>query len=124
MDNSTLGTVLTVLLGGGGLAALINSVQALRSKRAGVPATEPAAVAHIEARNEPAPDWTSLNDYWLAEMRRKDSELDKVKAELAAVRISARRRDKLNAARIDQLEQHIWLQLPAPPPQQNPPREG
>lgn len=115
MDN-TLGTVLTVLLGGGGLAALLNAIQAMRSKKAGVPSTENAAIVHTGGAGATSVDWQSLNAYWVAEVARKDAEITRVQQELANVRASARRRERHLEARVDQLEQHIWLGRPAPPP--------
>lgn len=122
MDNETIGTILTVLLGGGGLAALINSIQSFRSKKAGVPAKEDHALIHTGSSS---PDWQSLNSYWVAEMAGKNAEIVQLRQEVQQVRADARRRERHQEARNDQLVEYIWTVTgkPPPPPPSDPRRK-
>lgn len=105
MDEATsqaLSTLLTAILGTGGIATVLAAVKAWKTRHVG-PAAEQQAVAHIGA------DWDALNKYWKAEVAR-------IRAEQAKERIEARRAIRYLRRRIDELEKHIWLRLPPPPP--------
>ena len=107
---------MNTLLGGGGIVGAYFAWRGLKAKRRGLSTSEPeATVEAIEAR---ATD--SLNAYWRRELRRREAEVEKVRAELAAetrkLRQQADARAREDAARIDQLEEHIWRKLPPPPP--------
>jgi hypothetical protein len=58
----------------------------------------------------------SLNDYWQAELLRREIELGNVRREAAdRARADARQIRNLEQ-KVDRLERHIWQQLPPPPP--------
>lgn len=114
--DETVSTVLTILLGGGGLAALLNSLHAFRSKKAGVPAKEDHAIVATGGGVQSS-DWQALNAYWVAEVASKNAEITAARSETAQVRADARRRELFQEARNDQLVEWIWTTTgKAPPP--------
>lgn len=108
--NRTLEIVLSSLLGGGGLAALITAWRARKLRQRGVDPDESVAVA--QAASHADPQWesiTSLNRYW-------QKELATVRAEYAQHRLVCEQQRQADADRIDELEEHIWERKPPPPP--------
>lgn len=113
----TLGSVLSAVLGGGTIAALLNYLQVRRSQKAGVPAKEDAAVVHATgSAGATGADWQALNAYWQAEVARKEAETSAARSETAQVRAEARRRELTLELRNDQLIGHIWTTTGKPPP--------
>lgn len=120
--NRTIEIILTSLLGGGGLAALLTAVRSYRAKRRGLPGNEGAAIAqtNIAEHHTNLPDWEALNNYWRRELATKAREVERVRhaleLQVEAERQHAKRRAQSDADHIDKLEAHIWQQLPPPPP--------
>jgi leucyl-tRNA synthetase len=112
MDPSTVQIILGALLGSGGLAGLITAVKARRSRKKGVPGDETTA--------KRTADWDALNRYWATEINtlrnERERDVSDLKKQLENQRMAARRSAKADAEFIDALEEHIWLQRPAPPP--------
>lgn len=121
--------VLCAILGGGGIWALLGARTAARATErvaaSAARATERAAEAAAnateraaEAAAQPATqvavtaDWTSLMAYWQAEMAALRVASNSL--EVRVLFLEHQREDDL--AHIDDLEQHIWQQLPPPPP--------
>ena len=101
--NRTIEIILNSLLAGGGLAGVIAAVTAYKSRKRGEPGNETVAIRSAE------PGWAELNDYWHNEVLAKNKEIERV-------RRSGEQRAAADAAYIDELEAHIWRQLPPPPP--------
>lgn len=93
--------ILGALLAGGGVSGLINAAAAWRHKRAGAPGTE--TEARVQA------DDKSFSAY----LRR---EIARVRAEGARRVDNVQRKLEAEEAYTDQLQDHIWRQLPPPPP--------
>lgn len=98
---------LSALLGGSGVWALLGARATGRATReAAEAAARPAGQQAVTA------DWTSLMTFWQAElnvMRESHSQLQ------VKVEILAHQRDE-DLQFIEDLEQHIWNELPPPPP--------
>jgi hypothetical protein len=112
MDEATsqvISTLLTAILGTGGIATVIAAVKAWRT-RAGTPTTEQQAVAHVGA------DWDALNKYWKAEVARIRKEQADERRGWAIDREKYRLAIRRMRRHIDRLENHIWMKLPPPPP--------
>ena len=119
-----LGAVLSAVLGGGTIAALLNYLQVRHSQKAGVPAKENDAVTHTNASTLGAGtgDWQALNAYWQTELASKNTEITNLRQELAQVRAAARRRERHLEKRADQLSDYVWQttgSAPPPPPEVN-----
>lgn len=110
----TLETVLTTLLGGGGLAGLIAAWKAYKSKKEGVSADEGEVIRTQAIEIGTPPD---LIKYWKAEIQA-------VRLEYARYRTRAERLNRWYEARIDELEGWIWEGKPPPPPRAQPRDEG
>jgi hypothetical protein len=99
--------VLCAALGGSGVWALLTARTTARATQAAaVAAAQPATQSAITA------DWTSLMTFWQGELntlRLSHSELH-IKVELLA-----RQREE-DLQHIEDLEAHIWAELPPPPP--------
>lgn len=112
MDATTfqiIGSIIVALIGGGGVAAYRKQ---RHTHANGLPDDEG------EARQvAPAADWlTRQVDSLLAASREEMQELRK-RQDAQDKRIAFQEREReLDAEHIDALEQHIWLQLPPPPP--------
>lgn len=107
--------LLSAVMAGGGLWTLL-------AARATSKATEAAAVAAAESANRLAAtaDWTGLMAYWqseIKELRKENTDLD-VRLQL----LEERRESDLQ--QIADLENHIWQQLPPPPPIRRLPRNN
>lgn len=113
-----LGSVLSAVLGGGTIAALLNYLQVKRSQKAGVPAQEEQAIVHATGGKGTTPDWQAFNAYWHGEIATKNAEITTLRQSESQLRASARRRERRLEARIDQLVEYIWTMTgkPAPPP--------
>lgn len=112
MDEATaqaVSTLLTAILGTGGIATVIAAVKAWRTRH-NAPKVEQQAVAHVGA------DWDALNKYWRNEITRIRQEQKTERGEWHLERTGYRKQIRWLRKRIDQLEQHIWLGLPPPPP--------
>lgn len=105
--------LISAVLAGGGLWTLL-------AARATSKATEAAANAAAESANKQAQtaDWSGLMAYWQAEIK----DLRKENNELAVrLTLLEERRDG-DLQHIADLENHIWQQLPPPPPIRRLPR--
>lgn len=109
--NRTLEIILSSLLGGGGLAALLTALRARRSKTRGVSGNEKVATSQLPAQPIPlgTPDWEALTRYW-------QNELVALRKEFAEHMKACARQAREDANYIDALEGHIWLRKPPPPP--------
>lgn len=99
--------ILSVLLSGGGLWALL-------AARATARATTIAAVVTTAPATQQATtaDWNALMGFWQTELASlRDSA---TRLEVRVLYLEHQREDDL--AHIDALEQHIWAELPPPPP--------
>lgn len=105
--------LLSVVLAGGGVWTLL-------AARATARATEKAAQATAQAANQQAAtaDWTGLMGYWQAEIREIRNENNALVVRLTLLE---ERRDA-DLQHIADLENHIWQQLPPPPPIRRLPR--
>jgi hypothetical protein len=99
--------VLSALLTGSGLWALLAARQTARATVAAAQAT--AAPATITAATA---DWSSLMTFWQNEIAVLRSEIGKLEVRVA---ILDRQREE-DAQYIGELEQHILNELPPPPP--------
>lgn len=101
--------VLGSLLGAGGIAGVLNALVAWRNKKKGAPGTE--TEARVEA------DDKGFAAYLRAEIRREREagkrRVDNVQRKLDAAE-----------AHIEDLETHIWMKYPPPPPVRRHPEEG
>lgn len=111
--NRTLEILLSSLLGGGGIAAVISAIRARRSKDSGQSAHEKVATSQIPLTSVHAPlgtpDWEALTRYW-------QNELIALRAEYSQHRIECAADKALDGEYIDKLEAHIWQHRPPPPP--------
>lgn len=111
--NRTLEIILTSLLGGGGVAAIISAIRARRSKDNGQSAHEKVATSQIPVTTMHAPlgtpDWEALTRYW-------QNELIALRDEYSVHRADCARRQAEDGEQIDALEAHIWQHKPPPPP--------
>ena len=105
--------LLSVLLAGGGLWTFL-------AARATSRATEKAAQATAAAANAQAAtaDWTGLMTFWQAEIKELRTENNGLSVRLSLLE---ERRD-MDLQHIADLENHIWQQLPPPPPIRRLPR--
>ena len=105
--------LLSLLLAGGGLWTFL-------AARATSRATEKAAQATAAAANAQAAtaDWSGLMAYWQAEIKSLREENN---AMVVRLTLLEERRDS-DLQHIDDLTQHIWQQLPPPPPLRRLPR--
>lgn len=120
MDQATsqaISAILTAILGTGGIATVLAAVKAWRTRHH-APQVEQQAVAHVSA------DWEALNKYWRSELSRVRQEQKDERTTWNKERDGYRRRVRWLARRVDQLEHHIWLGLPPPPPVEEPEGEG
>lgn len=99
--------ILSLLLGSGGVWALL-------AARATAKATETAAQtkAAPAAQQATTADWTALMGFWQAELASLRESANRL--EVRVLYLEHQREDDLD--HIDALEQHIWAQLPPPPP--------
>jgi len=116
MDNGTMENtqnwtqlILGLLLGAGGLTGFLNAIAALRNRKAGTPSTE--TEARVVADDE------GFSAYLRAEVARERAAGD------ARVNNIQRRLDFAEEY-INEMEQHIWLHNPPPPPVRRYPQEG
>lgn len=105
--------LISTVLAGGGLWSLLAARSTSR-------ATEVAAKAAAESANKQAStaDWTGLMAYWQAEIKDLRNENNGLSVRLTLLE---ERRD-LDLQHIADLENHIWQQLPPPPPMRRLPR--
>ena len=120
---------LSALLGGSGVWALLGARAAgkatERAAEAAAQATERAAEAAANATERAASlaatpavqsattaDWSALMSYWQAEMNTLRASTQAL--EIRVMFLEHRREEDLQ--HIEELEQHIWDQLPPPPP--------
>lgn len=105
--------LLSIVMAGGGLWTLL-------AARATSKATEAAANAAAESANRQAQtaDWSGLMTYWQAEIK----DLRKENSELAVRLTLLEERREGDLQHIADLENHIWQQLPPPPPIRRLPR--
>lgn len=105
--------LLSTVLAGGGLWTLL-------AARATSRATEAAAKAAAESANRQAQtaDWTGLMAYWQAEIKELRNDNN---AMVVRLTLLEERRDA-DLQHIADLENHIWQQLPPPPPIRRLPR--
>lgn len=115
MDAAQIQALLTGILGTGGIGTVLALLAGRRSRKAGVPGEEGAAKVAVST-----PDWTALTEYYKLELEavRKEAaeDLAELRAELGATRIQFLAKSKADEDRIDELEEHIWLGKPPPPP--------
>lgn len=114
--NRTLEIVLSSLLGGGGLAALVTAWFARKSRQRGVSAEESVAVSQAAAAQQVSlePQWesiNSLNRYW-------QKELATLRGEFNRHRQLCDQRAKDDEAYIDVLQAYIWENGLRPPPRE------
>lgn len=121
-----LGSVLSAVLGGGTIAAVLNFLQVRKSQKAGVPKKEDDAVTHTNATvvAAGAGDWQALNSYWQKELAEKNREITSLRQELSQVRTAARRRERHLETKLDFWAAHIWRSTGAAPPEVNDPNKG
>lgn len=114
-----LGSLLSAVLGGGTIAAVLNYLQVRRSQKAGVPAKEDDAVTHTNATvvAAGAGDWQALNTYWQNELAGKNTEITSLRQELSQVRAAARRRERHLEQKLDFWAAHIWRTTGHAPPE-------
>lgn len=105
--------ILSLLLTSGGVWSLL-------AARATARATKAAADAAAEAANKQATtaDWSGLMAYWQAEIKDLRNENNGLVIRLTLLE---ERRD-MDLQHIADLENHIWQQLPPPPPIRRLPR--
>ena len=105
--------ILSALMAGGGVWTLL-------AAKATAKATREAALAAAAASNQQAAtaDWSGLMAYWQAEI--KDLREDNKGLEVRLILLEERRDADLQ--HIADLENHIWQQLPPPPPIRRLPR--
>lgn len=99
--------LLSVMLGGSGVWALLSARTTARATQ-----TAAALAAAPAAQTAQTADWTSLMTFWQGElntMRESHTQLQ-VKVEILALQ----REEDLQ--HIEDLETHIWNELPPPPP--------
>jgi hypothetical protein len=121
--------VLCAILGGGGIWALLSSRASARATEraayAAAQATERAAAAAASATERAAEaaatpqvqtavtaDWTALMTFWQGELTAVRNNANQLEVRLLF--LEQQREDDL--AHIENLEHHIWQQLPPPPP--------
>ena len=105
----TISTILTAILGTGGVATVIAAVKAWRTRHS-APPVEQAAVVQVGA------DWEALNRYWRAEVNRIRAEQKNERHEWNIERNGYRKNIRWLRRRVDALEMHIWQGKPPPPP--------
>jgi len=91
VDPIYLQTLLGLLLGSGGLTGLLALQKSYKSHKSKRPADESHARAEAE--------YLSLSKYWQRELN------------------TARRQNHSDAEYIEDLREHIWQELPPPPPE-------
>lgn len=115
MDAAQIQALLTGILGTGGIGTLLGLWVVRRSRNAGVPSDEAAAKVALST-----PDWTALTEYYKNELesvrREAADEAAALRAELGALRIHYQTKSQADEERIDELEEHIYMQRPPPPP--------
>ena len=121
--------ILSAILSGSGIWALLSARAAgratERAAEAGARATERAAAAAAHATERAAAvaagppgiqaataDWSSLMGYWQAEMTALRGDANRL--EVRVLFLEKQREEDLE--HIAALEQHIWNELPPPPP--------
>lgn len=118
-------SIMAVLFGSAGLAAFY---QAKKTADVG------EAEVTVKARTAATADWEAVKDYWeeeIAALRAAASaQAEKHNTEIAALRgqiETIQRRHEIereaDRAHIVELENHIWLGRPAPPPARRQPRQ-
>ena len=116
MDPITLTlTIISIVFAGGGIWTLL-------AAKATAKATKEAAQAAAQAANRQAAtaDWSGLMAYWQSEI--KDLRDDNKGLEVRLILLEERREADLQ--HIADLENHIWQQLPPPPPIRRLPRNN
>jgi hypothetical protein len=114
MDPITLTlTIMSIVFAGGGIWTLL-------AAKATAKATKEAAQAAAQAANRQAAtaDWSGLMTYWQSEI--KELRDDNKGLEVRLILLEERRDADLQ--HIADLENHIWQQLPPPPPIRRLPR--
>lgn len=121
--------ILSIVLGGGGIWALLSAKATSRAVEraayAAAQATERAAYAAAQATERAAEaaatpathaastaDWTALMTFWQGELTAVRDNASRLEVRLLF--LEQQREDDL--AHIENLEHHIWQQLPPPPP--------
>ena len=105
--------ILSLLFAGGGIWTFL-------AAKATAKATREAAQAAADAANRQAAtaDWSGLMAYWQSEIKALRD--DNKELEVRLILLEERRENDLQ--HIDDLTQHIWQQLPPPPPLRRLPR--
>lgn len=99
--------LLSALLSGGGIWALLSARATAKATRQ---AAEAAAVPAVQMAT--TADWTSLMTFWQSEMSAMRTEAAKLEARVLF--LEHQRESDLQY--IADLEEHIWKSLPPPPP--------
>jgi hypothetical protein len=99
--------ILSALLGGAGIWTLLAARATARATQAAAEAAAKPAVQQATTA-----DWTSLMTFWQSELNQMRDAHSRLQVK---VEILAHQREE-DLAYIEDLEAHIWAELPPPPP--------
>lgn len=102
-----ISSILIVIFGGAGIAAFYQAKKVADVGEADV---------EVKARSAATADWEGVKDYWEKEIGALRTQVNGLQAKIEAMQERHSGEREADRQHILDLESHIWLQKPAPPP--------